>query len=161
MAGFTRTLLPEVEMARLNWTRTILGGLAATAAMTALMLMAPAMGLPPMNVGAMLGSVMGGSPLLGWMAHFVIGTVLAIVYAALLVTRLPGPGFVRGALYGLAPWLVAQLVVMPMMGAGAFGGSFGAAFGSLLGHLVYGAVLGVILGTSEAHATTHAVQAHA
>ncbi len=148
-------------MARLNWTRVIVGGLVATAVMTVLMLMAPAMGLPPMNIGAMLGSVMGGSLFLGWMAHFVIGTVLAIIYATLFVTRLPGPGLVRGALYGLVPWIVAQLVVMPMMGAGLFGGSFGAGFGSLMGHLVYGAVLGGIYGTSEAQASTHPVHAHA
>lgn len=136
-------------MARLNWIRAVVAGLFGTAVMTMLMLMAPAMRLPPMNIGAMLGSVMGGSLVLGWMAHFVIGMVLAIVYAALFATRLPGPGFVRGALYGLIPWIVAQLAVMPMMGAGAFGGSFGAAFGSLMGHLVYGAVLGGVYGAAE------------
>ena len=148
-------------MARLNWTRTIVGGLAATALMTVLMLMAPTMGLPPMNIGAMLGSVMGGSLFLGWMAHFVIGSVLAVIYAAVFATRLPGPGFARGALFGLAPWIVAQLVVMPMMGAGPFGGSFGSAFGSLMAHLVYGAVLGGIYGTAEeAHALHRPAQAH-
>lgn len=136
-------------MARLNWKRVVGGGLVGTAAMTALMRMAPAMGFPPMNVGAMLGSVMGGSLFLGWMAHFVIGTVLAILYATLFVGRLPGPGFARGALYGLLPWIVAQVVVMPMMGAGLFGGSFGAGFGSLMGHLVYGAVLGGIYGAAD------------
>jgi uncharacterized membrane protein YagU involved in acid resistance len=148
-------------MARLNWTRVVVGGLVATAVMTVLILMAPAMGLPPMNIGGMLGSVMGGSLYLGWMAHFVIGTVLAIVYATFFVTRLPGPGFVRGALYGLVPWIVAQLVVMPMMGAGLFGGSFGAGFGSLMGHLIYGAVLGGIYGTSEAQGATRPAHAHA
>jgi uncharacterized membrane protein YagU involved in acid resistance len=143
----------------LNWSRAVAGGLVATAMMTVLMLTAPLMGLPPMNVGAMLGSMMGGSLFLGWMAHFVLGTVLAIVYAATFATRLPGPGFVRGALYGLLPYIVAQLVVMPMMGAGAFGGSFGAGFGSFMGHLVYGAVLGGIYGT-EPHAA-HRVALHA
>jgi uncharacterized membrane protein YagU involved in acid resistance len=130
--------------------------------MTALMLMAPAMGLPPMNIGAMLGSVMGGSLFLGWTAHFMIGTVLAVIYAVIFARRLPGPAFARGALYGLLPWIVAQLVVMPMMGAGVFGGSFGAGFGSLMGHLVYGAVLGGIYGTAEgAHAVPRPAQAHA
>jgi uncharacterized membrane protein YagU involved in acid resistance len=144
----------------LNWKRAVAGGLVATAVMTVLMLMAPVMGLPPMNIGAMLGSMMGGSLFLGWMAHFAIGTVLAIVYAAIFATRLPGPGFLRGALYGLVPWIMAQLVVMPMMGAGAFGGSFGAGFGSLMGHLVYGAVLGGIYGT-DPHAAAHRVALHA
>ena len=148
-------------MARLNWTRVIIGGLVATTVMTVLMLIAPAMGLPPMNIGAVLGSMMGGSLFLGWMAHFVIGTVLGIIYATLFASRLPGPGFVRGALYGLVPWIVAQLVVMPMMGAGLFGGSFGAGFGSLMGHLVYGAVLGGIYGTVETQATARPAHAHA
>jgi uncharacterized membrane protein YagU involved in acid resistance len=148
-------------MPRLNWTRVIIGGLVATAIMTVLMLMAPAMGIPPMDIGAMLGSRMGGSLFLGWMTHFVIGTVLAIAYAAFFATRLPGPGFVRGALYGLVPWIVAQLVVMPMMGAGPFGGSFGAGLGSLVGHLVYGAVLGGIYGTFESQAAVRPASAHA
>lgn len=144
----------------LKWKRAVAGGLLATAVMTALMLMAPVMGLPPMNIGAMLGSMMGGSLFLGWMAHFVIGTILAIIYAALFAPRLPGPGFVRGAVYGLVPWIVAQLVVMPMMGAGVFGGSFGAGFGSLMGHAVYGAVLGGVYGT-EPNAAAHRLAMHA
>ncbi len=148
-------------MTRLNWTRAVVGGLVATAVMTAMTFLAQAMGAPPMNVAAMLGSVMGGSLLAGWLAHFMIGTALAVVYGAFLATRLPGPGFVRGALYGLVPWIVAQLAVMPMMGAGLFGGSFGAAVRSLVSHLVYGAVLGAIYGTAEARAATHPAQVRA
>ncbi|MBI3181524.1 MAG: hypothetical protein HYZ28_05220 [Myxococcales bacterium] len=145
-------------MKRFNVKRAVIGGLAGTAAMTALLLTAPKMGLPPMNVGAMLASVMGGSLVLGWMGHFIIGTLLAMGYAALFAKRLPGPGLVRGALYGLLPWLMAQMVVMPMMGAGLFSGSFLAAAGSLMGHLVYGGVLGAICGAhgSGVHARARA-----
>ena len=148
-------------MPRLNWTRLIVGGLVGTAAMTLVMRMGQAMGLPPMDIGAMLGSKLGGSVVLGWVAHFVNGTVLAIIYAALFVTRLPGPGFVRGALYALLPWIFLQLIVMPMMGHGLFGGSFGAAIGTLVAHLVYGAVMGGIYGTGEVRATTRPAHAHA
>jgi uncharacterized membrane protein YagU involved in acid resistance len=148
-------------MTRSDWTRAVVGGLVATAVMTVLMLMAPAMGLPPMNIGAMLGSVMGGGHVLGWMAHFVIGTVLAIIYAAIFATRLSGTALLRGALYGLVPWLTAQIVVIPMMGAGLFGGSFGAGFGSLMGHLVYGAVLGRIYGRTETRTSARPVHANA
>lgn len=145
-------------MERFDVKRAVVGGLAGTLVMTALILAAPKMGLPPMNIGAMLGSVMGGSLVLGWMGHFIIGTVLAIGYAAMFANRLPGPGFVRGAIYGLLPWLMAQLVVMPMMGAGLFSGSFLSAAGSLMGHLVYGAVLGTIYGgrSSDAQTRVHA-----
>jgi hypothetical protein len=148
-------------MDRLNWKRGLVAGLVATGAMTILMLMAPAMGLPPMNIGRMLGSVMGGSLVLGWMAHFVIGTGLALIYADYFAGRLSGPGFFRGAAYALVPWLIAELVVMPMMGAGVFGGSFGAGFGSLMGHLVYGAVLGTVYGTEPQPVGTGRTPAHA
>jgi len=126
--------------------KAIVGGLVATAAMTVLMLMAPMMGMPPMNIGAMLGSMMGGSVALGWAAHFMIGAVLAVIYAAALAPLLPGPAPVRGMVYGLLPWLLAQVAVMPMMGAGFFSGSMMMAGGSLMGHLVYGAVLGALYG---------------
>ena len=112
-------------------------------------MMAPKMGMPPMNVAEMLGSAMGVSIILGWAAHFMIGIVLAGVYAALFVGRLPGPGAVRGMIYSLLPWLVTQLAVMPMMGNGLFSGSALMATGSLMGHLLYGAVLGGVYGTAE------------
>ncbi|MDQ3090589.1 MAG: DUF2938 domain-containing protein, partial [Actinomycetota bacterium] len=137
----------ETTMTNFNPKRAVVGGIAGTVAMTALMLMAPKMGLPPMNVGEMLGSVMGGSVVLGWMGHFVIGTMLAVGYGLWFANRLPGPGVLRGAIFAVAPWLMAQLVVMPMMGAGIFSGSVLAAGGSLMGHLVYGAVLGAVYGT--------------
>jgi uncharacterized membrane protein YagU involved in acid resistance len=95
----------------------------------------------------MLAGVMGGSVTLGWIAHFMIGTIIAFGYAVFGV-KLPGPAVVRGALYGIAPWLTAQIVVMPMMGMGLFSGAFAPAFGSLIGHLVYGAVVGVVYSSS-------------
>ena len=60
---------------KLNVGRAVLAGLAGTAVMTMLMLLAPRMGMPPMNVGAMLGSVMGGNTTFGWVAHFMIAAL--------------------------------------------------------------------------------------
>jgi uncharacterized membrane protein YagU involved in acid resistance len=134
---------------KLHIGRVVLAGLVGTAAMTALMLMSPLMGLPPMDIGRMLGSMMGGNIALGWVSHFMIGVVLAFAYALFFVSRIPGPGLARGAIYGLLPWLAAQVVVMPMMGAGFFSGSVAAAAGSLMGHLVYGGVIGAVYGVSD------------
>lgn len=133
-----------------NPLKTIAAGIVATFVMTGLMFMAPMMGLPPMDMGQMLGSVMGGNTAVGWAAHFMIGIAIAAGYAAVFASRIPGPPALKGALYSLLPWLMAQLVVMPMMGMGLFSGSTAAAGGSLLGHLVYGAVLGAVIG--EPHA---------
>jgi len=87
---------------------------------------------------------------------------VALIYANVALTRLPGPGAARGALYGLAPWLVAQIVVIPMMGMGLFSGSMLLAGGSLIGHLVYGVVVGGVAGvptgvTTSEHPSLHPV----
>ncbi len=130
----------------INSGRTIIAGAIGTAVMTGVGLwMAPLMGLPPMNPAVMLAGAMGGNLALGWMAHFMIGVTLAAGYA-LVGSAFPGPGFLRGALYGIAPFLMAQIIVMPMMGMPIFSGSAAMAMGSLVGHLVYGGVVGGIYG---------------
>ncbi|MBI4420334.1 MAG: hypothetical protein HY560_05870 [Gemmatimonadetes bacterium] len=134
-------------MSNLNASRLLAGGLVGTAAMTVLMLMAPLMGMPPMPIGEMLGQFLGIGTAAGWAMHGVIGLVLATIYAALVAARLPGPTALRGAIYGFAVFLVAQIVVTPMMGGGVFsGGNVPMIMGSLIGHLVYGALVGAIYG---------------
>ncbi len=112
--------------------KSIRGGLIATTAMTIVMLMAPLMGMPNMLIGIML-------------AHFMIGSFIALGYV-LSVEKLPGNRVLKGMLYSLLPFLIAQSVVMPVMGAGFFSARTAAPMimimGSLIGHLVYGAVLG-------------------
>jgi uncharacterized membrane protein len=122
--------------------------------MSILMLMAPKMGMPPMNIGEMLGSMMGGITALGWVAHFMMGLMLSILYALVFARRLPGPYPVRGMLFALLPWLMSQVVVMPMMGSGFFSGSMLAAAGSLMGHLIFGGVLGATYGAGT-HSHQH------
>lgn len=132
-------------------TRVIAAGLLGTLAMTVVGLyVAPIMGMPAMNPADMLATKMGGLTILGWMAHLMIGVVLAVVYARVFLHRLPGPVIVRGALFSLIPWLMAQTIVMPMMGMPLFSGSMALAGGSLIGHLVYGAVMAGVAGKGAA-----------
>ncbi len=129
-----------------NFGKAVLAGIVGTIAMTLVGLyVAPIMGMPAMNPAAMLAGPMGGSMALGWVGHFMIGIILAVIYAA-VAGNLPGSGALRGAIYGIAPWLMAQLIVMPMMGMPVFSGSMMMAMGSLIGHLVYGATVGAIYG---------------
>lgn len=133
----------------IDFGRAIVAGLVGTAVMTVVGLyVAPLMGIPPMNPAQMLAGAMGGMMLLGWLAHFMIGSILAVIYA-LVAPAIPGPAVARGALYGLAPFLLAQIAVMPMMGMPLFSGSVSLATGSLVGHLVYGGIVGAIYGTGE------------
>lgn len=134
----------------INFSRAAAAGIVATLVMTATGLwVAPLMGVPAMNPAAMLAGAMGGSSLLGWVAHLMIGTILAVGYAV-LAPWIPGPPPLRGAVYSIAPFLAAQIVVMPMMGMPVFSGSTVLAMGSLVGHLVYGAILGLVYGAVPA-----------
>ena len=135
----------------MNVKRAVFAGLVATTVMTMLMLMAPLMGLPPMPIGAQLGGFLGIGSAAGWSMHFMIGAVLSVGFAAVVAPRLPGKAAVRGLVYGVGVFLLAQLVVMPMMGAGVFsGGNVPMIMGSLMGHLAFGAVLGAIYGVAPA-----------
>jgi len=132
----------------------VTAGLVGTAAMTMLMLAAPLMGLPKMLIGEMLGSFLRIGSVAGWAMHLVIGLILATIYTTWVASRLPGAPALRGALYGFSVFLVAQVVVSPMIGGGVFSeGNAAMIAGSLMGHLVYGSVVGGLcgrVGASEA-----------
>jgi hypothetical protein len=133
-----------------NIAKTIAGGFAGTLVMTMMMyLVAPMMGLD-MDIAAMLGGTLGIGWTGGMLMHFTNGTIIfPLIYALALYGRLPGNPALKGTTWGVILWLVAQVVVMPMMGAGMFSAAVGgmmAAAGSLVGHVIYGAVLGAVAG---------------
>lgn len=126
----------------------LIGGLAAVAAMTMLMLIAPKMGLPDMNIGQMLGGFMGFSAAIGWTIHVMIGVIWAMIYVFFVRGKLSFRPAAKGMLFSFIPWLLMQLIVMPMMGMGVFSSAnplmFKMITGTLMAHLVYGLVLGVV-----------------
>ncbi len=93
----------------------IKAGLIATLTMTLFMYGGPLLGLPRIDVMGSLGSLIPGgvSPYpAGVLLHFGIGATLAMIYAGLFARLLPGPGWARGALFSLLPWIVA-IVALP------------------------------------------------
>lgn len=146
-----------------NLGRAVLGGLVGTLAITFLMYAGgPMMGLPRMDIAAMLGGMLGGWGM-GMAMHVLNGVVIfPVVYALVLFAQLPGSPALKGVLWGVILWALAQIVVMPMMGAGLFGLKMGGimpAFGSLMGHLVYGVLLGSIAGHAHAQGQQRAATA--
>ncbi|MDP2363932.1 MAG: hypothetical protein Q8M94_09210 [Ignavibacteria bacterium] len=136
----------------LSINSAVIAGLAATVAMTILTFMAPLMGVE-MNIPAMLAGTMGAPIIVGWLAHFMIGIIMAIGFAVLFLPKFGSQNNIKsGAIFSLIPWLMAQIIVMPMMAAmsggsftaGLFSGSMLLAGASLMGHLLYGSVLGFI-----------------
>lgn len=147
----------------MNVKRAVVAGFVGTVVMTCLMLLAPIVGLPRLAIGQLLSTLLAVSvaflpisPATGWVLHGLFGILLAIIYAAVFVARLPGTPLARGALYGVLVFVLAQLVFMPAVGAGVFSrGDVPMILGSLLGHLVYGGLVGMIYG-EPASAPPHA-----
>jgi uncharacterized membrane protein YagU involved in acid resistance len=139
-----------------NAGRAVAAGVIATASMTALLLIEPAVGLPEIAIGQLLSSslsyttaILSAGPALGWLLHFLVGISWALLYAGVVLDRLPGSSLTRGMLYGGLVFLLAQVALMPLVGAGFFSrGDVPTLVGSLLGHLVYGGVLGWVYGTT-------------
>jgi len=124
--------------------RSIVGGVAGTIAITTMMYMvAPMMLGQPMDVAKMLGSMLGGNWWAGMALHIVNGAVVfPLIFALVLYRLLPGTPTLKGLVWGLTLWALAQTVVMPLMGAGLFSGGMMPAIASLMGHIVYGLLLG-------------------
>jgi uncharacterized protein DUF6789 len=128
-----------------NNLRGIIAGLAATVVLSVLMLIKGMMGMmPDLNVIAMLAGQMGGSMMMGWVAHFVIGAVLYGLAVANLGSVLGASDLVRGIVLGVIGWLIMMVALMPMVGAGLFAMNMGmmAAVATLVLHLIFGIVLG-------------------
>ena len=146
--------------------RALAAGIIGTAVMTVVLLWAPLVGLPKLAIGELLSTFLAVSvavfrvgPAGGWLIHGLVGIALALLYAGIFTKLLPGGPLVRGALYGLLVFVLAQLVFMPAVGAGVFSrGDVPMMLGSLIGHVVYGALVGAIYGEPRlAHfAATHA-----
>ncbi|RME15177.1 MAG: hypothetical protein D6801_07860, partial [Alphaproteobacteria bacterium] len=132
----------------------IVGGIVATVVMTLMaMFVAPMMTGMPMDIAAMLAGMLGGSYILGMIAHVMMGVIVfPLAYALVVHGLVPGSPTVRGMIWGVALWIAAVVVVMPMAGAGflmANVGGMAAVMASLIAHLVYGGILGAIAGPGE------------
>jgi uncharacterized membrane protein YagU involved in acid resistance len=83
------------------------------------------------------------SPVLGFVVHMGISTLIGMSYGVLFGREAPdfGSGIAWGMVYGLAWWFVGNLTLLPILLGRPFVWTTGAAAGlpSLVGHLIYGA----------------------
>jgi hypothetical protein len=130
--------------------RGIIAGLVATLILSTAMLMKRSMGLmPELDPIGMIAAMAGASSAaVGWIGHFVIGSIFWGVGFAILSPYLPGAYWLRGLMFALGAWLMMMIVVMPMAGAGLFGLGLGpmAPAATLLLHVLFGVALGGVYG---------------
>ena len=132
----------------MNYPKMLLAALAATAAMTAFMLLAPLVGLPKMDVGALLGSLFGNNKVVGWVIHVVIGILMLLPYVFFFNQWLPVENRVaRGAIYGILVFVFSEIVFTIINLTGhlpdfAKQDMARMVFGNALAGMIYGCVLG-------------------
>jgi hypothetical protein len=136
------------QIVKNNWIRALVGGFVGTVVFTLMgKFMAPHIIGQPMDVAVLLQPMMGGSYIAGFAAHFLTGTIVfPLFYLLVGVQRLPGSGWLRGALFLIPLYLIAMIVVMPLLGYGLFFDSPQKAMVALMGHVAFGVCMGAIIG---------------
>lgn len=142
----------------MNILNAIVAGIVATVAFSAVLLMAPRMGMPKMDIVSFLGSMFSAKPnqALGWMMHLMMGVMFGLVYAFLWSLGFGAATWRIGLIFGAVHWLIVGMVMgmIPMMHAGIKSGAVQApglwmtnnggvmAFmGGLVGHMIFGTVI--------------------
>ncbi len=141
----------------MNIGGAIVAGVIGTFAMSLLMLVGPRMGMPKMAIWEMLGSMMDadGNNSLGWILHFMMGSIFALIYAALWNAGIGSVSAGGGLAFGAVHFLLAgtAMSMVPVMHAGIKAGKAKAPgflmlnsgmmglVGGLSGHLAFGLVV--------------------
>jgi uncharacterized membrane protein YagU involved in acid resistance len=128
-----------------KFVKAVLAGIVATAVMTVVGVLAPYMGLPKMNPAELLSGMLGVSPALGWIMHFMIGIIFASAYVYWFNPKVNiHSRFWKGITFGFAVFVFAQIMMflmakmMPGSSQSMQGNMVLMMIGSLIGHLVYG-----------------------
>ena len=140
----------------------IIAGLAGTVVFSMLMMLGPMMGMPKMEIWAMLGSMFNpkGNLTLGWILHLMMGAIFGIIYAYLWSIGVGSVTLLSGAIFGLVHFLIIGLMMglMPMLHAGMKSGDVTSPgffmlnagimgfMGGLLLHIIFGIIVAWVYG---------------
>lgn len=128
----------------------IVAGFIATVVLSILMVIKKNMGVEPaLNPVSDIMQFLGTTNMIvGWVGHFILGSVVWGIIFVIIKNILPGKYWWRGILYGIILWLVMMVIYMPVMGWGFFAMKLGgkAVVMTLVLHVIYGFVLGLVYG---------------
>lgn len=87
--------------------------------------------------------------LAGGLLHYLIGVIIAVVFALLFYREVsrPGPALIWGMSYGVLWWVIGPLTLLPLLTGSPVEWSIEAGqanFAALVAHLLYGALVGFI-----------------
>ena len=131
--------------------------------MTMVMVMAPRLGMPEMDIPGMLGSMFnpGGNRTMGMAMHLMMGIIFAIIYALLWNAGIGTVRWLWGVIFGAIHWLISGLMMggVSMIHAGVKAstveapgifmmnnGGMMAFMGGLIGHVIFRLVVAIVYG---------------
>ena len=126
-------------------SRGVEAGFAATIVISILLYIQQMLGFTPeFNLIAMATKVAGGDTIMGWMFHFLIGAIAWGLGFAVVSPHLPGPHWLRGAMFAVVAWVLMMVAFLPAAGLPVFANGMGLTIpaASLILHLIFGLVLG-------------------
>jgi hypothetical protein len=145
--------------------RVLIAGTVGTGALTLVLALAPLWGSPVLNFplwdGTFFTLNLTWAVIVGYGVHFGIGILLALLFQRSIGPRLAGEAWLKGAVFGMAVWLVLMVVgfplfdlldpltlngLLPSPGFFALGLGVSAPVMLLAAHLIYGAVVGTLAG---------------
>lgn len=92
--------------------------------------------------------------------HVAFGLLWAGIYAYFAETALTGPGWRKGLIFSLGPWLLSVVILLPLLNGGLLGFGLGAGPLPIIGNFVLHAVYGMVLGTIYQLSATGAADAN-
>jgi len=144
----------------MNVIGAIIAGLVGTGIFTIVMILAPRMGMPRMDIVGVLATMFGKeNRLVGWMMHAMMGIAFGLIYAFLWSNGILAPTWLGGLVFGAVQWLVVGMIMgmMPLMHVGirqgivsapglwmTRNGGIMAFMGGLIGHLVFGVAIALV-----------------
>ena len=125
--------------------KSVVGGMLGTTAMTLVLFGAPGVGLPQLSPPQMLSSMLDFPILYGWLLHFMIGIIFAMMYVFVIsrILKKIHSTMWRGTVLGVFAFIFGQIMInilgtlfaeAPPMA----GGMVQTMIVSVLGHLVFG-----------------------
>ncbi|MFV9614838.1 MAG: DUF6789 family protein [Gammaproteobacteria bacterium] len=129
----------------MNIKAGLISGFIATVVLSILMVAKAKMGImPDLNAIKMLAGMMVAPLIMGWVAHFMIGTIIWGGLFAVLVDKIPGSVLTSAILFSIGAWFMMMIGPMPMAGSGLFGLQLGmmAPVATLMLHIIWGIALG-------------------
>ena len=93
----------------------------------------------------MVAGMLGMPIAVGWVMHFMVGIIFAFAYTYLFKLKI-GSVVLKGALFGIAAFIFAQIMMMMMMPMPTDGSMTLIIVGRLMGHIVFGIAIAMVVG---------------